>query len=135
MADAARALYGDGPTSILGNAAQTAYGGGSNLENASSELSLNDQERNLYNHHLANLAKGGVRNADGTTSTALATTVGFGDKTYVIPTVWDNKIVSVDEAVKRARAKGIDSFPSYKTKEEANSRYMQMHKYMEGDIK
>ena len=93
------------------------------------------QERSLYAHHRANLAKGGVKNDDGSTSTVRAVTVGFGDKTYVIPTVWDNKLLSVDEAIAKAKAKGIDTFPSYGSPEEAKSRYDQLHSVMEADIR
>jgi len=98
-------------------------------------MKLTSAEKSLYRHHLANLNKGGVKNADGSTSTVLAKTVGFGDKTYVLPTVWDNKIVDLDTAIKNARAKGLDSFPSYGSPEEAKARYMQMHDFMEGDIR
>jgi len=54
-------------------------------------------------------------------------------KTYVLPTVWDNQIVSPDEAVKRAHARGLDKWPSYKTEDEASKRYDAMHGYMEQD--
>lgn len=127
---AADALYPNGPRVALGNEEAD-----SNLDNATSEMRLTKQEQNLYQHHLDNRDKGGVKNPDGSTSTLLATTVGFDDKTYVIPTIWDNKKLSADEAKKRALAKGIDHFPSYDNREEATSRYMKMHDYMEGDLR
>jgi len=107
----------------------------SNFYNADEQLKLSPAEKHLYKHHLGNLHMGGVHNDDGTTSTALAKTFGFGDRTYLIPTVWDNKIVGDDEAVRRAQKQGVDYFPSYKTREEAFSRYMDMHKFMDGDIR
>jgi hypothetical protein len=103
------------------------------FERAKSELKLTPQEEYLYQHHLANLAKGGVRNPDGSVSTIFNITAEIEGKTYVLPTVWDNQIVSPDEAVKRAHARGLDKWPSYKTEDEASKRYDAMHGYMEQD--
>jgi hypothetical protein len=104
------------------------------LEQATEDMGLNKQEQYLYNHHLDNLAKGGVQNDDGSTSTLLAATVGVDDKTYVIPTVWDNKIVSVDEGFERAKKVGIDKFPSYDSEAVARGRYDAMHNYIAKDL-
>ena len=108
---------------------------GTNYDHASSNLSLNEQERKVYLHHLNNLHKGGVKNEDGTTSTFRAITAGIGDKTYVLPTVWNNKIVSNEQAIKRAKMEGLDNYPSYPSHEQALKRYMQIHDYMEGDLR
>jgi hypothetical protein len=102
---------------------------------ATQNMGLNEQEQNLYQHHLDNLDKGGVKDNKGGTSTLLAITAGFGSKTYVIPTVWDNQIVSQDQAIANAKKKGLDTFPSYDDRNEATSRYMEMHKYMDTDVK
>lgn len=101
---------------------------------AKSEMKLNPQEEALYRRHLKNLTgPGGVDNPDGSRSTLFEITAGFGDRTYVLPTVWDGKILKPDEAIKRARAEGLDKFPSYGSPEEAEARYNQMHSYMEQD--
>lgn len=108
---------------------------GSNYDHANSNLRLNQQERNVYMHHLRNLNRGGVQNDDGTTSTYRAITAGFGDKTYVLPTVWNNKIVSNERAMALAKQEGLDKFPSYSNPDVALKRYMQIHDYMEGDLR
>lgn len=104
-----------------------------NMMAADTAMKLTPQEKSLYNHHLDNLGAGGVQNADGTTSSLLATTIEVGGKTYVIPTVWDNKIVPVDDAVARARKRGFDKFPSYPNQAAAEARYKMLHDFMERD--
>jgi hypothetical protein len=101
---------------------------------ATKKMGLNEQEQFLYQHHLDNLAKGGVPSAGGKTSTILGITVGQDDKTSVIPTVWDNKVVSPDQAIANADKVGWDKFPSYDSREEAFNRYSQMHDYMDKDM-
>jgi hypothetical protein len=100
---------------------------------ATKEMGLNEQEQFLYQHHLDNLAKGGVPSTSGKISTTLAITVGQDDKTYVIPTVWNNKVVSKDQAIANADKAGFDKFPSYDSRDEATTRYFQMHDYMDKD--
>ena len=100
---------------------------------AMQELGLTPQEQFIYRHHLANLARGGVRQPNGDISTFLNITAGLGGRTYVLPTVWDNAIVSEDEAIRRARSAGLENFPSYGSVEEAEKRYQAMHGYMERD--
>jgi hypothetical protein len=107
---------------------------------ATKEMNLNEQEQFLYQHHLDNFAKGGVSSAGGTkTSSLLAITVGSADKsdpkTYVVPTIWDNKVLSKDEAIQRADDLGLEKFPSYDSREQANARYSQMHRYMDEDMR
>lgn len=105
-------------------------------ERAQAAMDLNPQERSLYERHLSNLnSKGGVDNPDGSRSSLYATTVGFGDKTYVIPTVREGKILSSDDAIAAAKKDGVDNFPSYNSVDEAKKRYMQMHDFMEEDTK
>ena len=47
-----------------------------------------------------------VHNADDSISTVRSITVGFGDKTYVLPTVIGDKIVSNKEAIKHFKDTG-----------------------------
>jgi hypothetical protein len=96
-------------------------------------LRMTPQEQYAYRHHLSNLDRGGVPHDNGSLSSFLNITVGFGDKTYLIPTVWDNKIVSEDEAIRRARASGLNNWPSYPSLDAANARYNAIHGYMERD--
>jgi hypothetical protein len=103
------------------------------LDAAKAELKLTPQEEHAYEHHLRNLNMGGVRQPNGQVSTFLDTTVTFGNRTYILPTVWDNKIVSEDEAIRRARADGLDKWPSYPSEQAAEKRYNQLHGYMERD--
>jgi hypothetical protein len=110
---------------------RTAY-----MQQAEDELKLNPAERALYRRHLTNLhGKGGVDNEDGTRSTLYQTTVQLGNKTYLIPTVWDGKVLPVREAVDRVRQVGWDKFPAYATLAEAEKRYDQLHTYMQLDTK
>jgi len=103
------------------------------LDAADRELKLSPQEKNLYQGHLKNLTSaGGVDNPDGSRSTVLATSVESEGRTYMIPTVYDGKIVSGDEAWKRAKGH-LDDFPSYASQAEAKARYDKMHTFMEQD--
>ena len=106
-----------------------------NLEAANEAMSLSKQERDLYTRHLNNLyGNGGVDNPDGSRSTLYQSTVNGPDgKVYSIPTVWNGKILDPKDAVARVEKEGWDKFPSYDSVEEAESRYQEMHKYMEKD--
>lgn len=104
-----------------------------NFAAARAELKLTPQEQYAYKHHLGNLDRGGVPHEDGSLSSFLNITVGMDGKTYVLPTVWDNQIVSPEEAIQRARTGGIDKWPSYPSEEAAQARYDAIHKYMERD--
>jgi hypothetical protein len=100
---------------------------------ASRELKLTPQEQYAYKHHLGNLDRGGVPHPNGSLSSFLNRTFRFGDRSYVLPTVWDNRVVSDHEAVRRARASGLDNWPSYPSDEAADARYNEIHSYMERD--
>lgn len=105
-----------------------------NFEAAKTEMNLTPQEQALYQRHLTNLSgPGGVDNADGSRSTLLQTTIEANGKTYNIPTVWGGKILSGQEAIAKAKAEGLDKFPSYPDEATAEARYQQMHAYMEKD--
>jgi len=110
-----------------------------NLAAADAALNLTAEERALYQRHLTNLAKGGVKNPDGSTSTLFQTSFEQNGKTYNIPTVWPDasgklSIIPPEEAIKRANAEGLQKFPSYGSEDEAEARYEAMHKFMERDI-
>jgi hypothetical protein len=106
----------------------------SNLLAATDMLKLNPQEMALYQRHIANLTgSGGVDHPNGDRSTIYQSSVERGGKTYNIPTVWDGKILPVDEAIKRVAAEGWDKFPSYKDENQAETRYQQMHSFMDED--
>lgn len=93
-------------------------------------LKMTPQEKYAFQHHLDNLARGGVRQPNGDISTYLGSSFTIDGRVYMLPQVWDNMIVSPQEAVKRAKAVGLDKWPSYKTVKEADSRYMQIHMFM-----
>lgn len=106
-----------------------------NFNQANKDMHLSAQEQYLYNEHLNNLwGPGGVDNEDGSRSTLYNTTVNVGGKERVLPTVWDGAKHTPSEAVERAKQKGLDNYPSYKTVQEAESRYHKMHDYMEKDV-
>jgi hypothetical protein len=98
-------------------------------------LKLTPQEENVYRHHLGNLWRGGVPMQGGGIASFRSITVGVDGKTYVIPTVWYNQIVSNDEALKHAHALGMNNWPAYDSEEEAERRYQEMHRYMDADTK
>lgn len=104
------------------------------LRAAQKELRLTPQEQDLYKRHLTNLwTPGGVDNPDGSRSTLYQAVVEGPGGFHSVPTVWDGAIVSPEEAARRAAKIGWDKFPAYKTPDEADARYSQMHDYMDRD--
>jgi hypothetical protein len=117
----------------LGNARDTNQ---SNFAAATQTMSLTPQEQALYQRHLTNLyGPGGVTNANGSRSTLFQASVEHEGKTYNIPTVWDGKILPVDQALKRVEAEGWDKFPAYSSEQEAETRYQRMHAFMDEDTR
>ena len=105
-----------------------------NRDAAHAAMNFSPQEMALYNRHLDNLyGSGGVTNPDGSRSSLYQITTEIEGKNYVLPTVWDGKILNSDEAIARAKEEGLDMFPSYATEDEAEARYQQMHDFMEKD--
>lgn len=106
------------------------------IEQAHKDLQLTPQERGLYQRHLDNLnGSGKVVHDDGSISTLYQMSVqGPGNMTYNIPSVYEGKIVQPDEAMQRASQQGWHNFPAYATPEIAESRYQQMHSYMDQDV-
>lgn len=111
-----------------------------NFNAAHEALKMTAEEQDLYRRHLENLGAGGVKNADGSTSTLFQTSFEQNGKVYNIPTVWQTSagkpvIVPPQQAIKLANMEGIDKFPSYPSTDAAEARYEEMHKFMERDIK
>jgi hypothetical protein len=128
-------LYPQGPEDQLGNRLQ-------NYNAAVKSLNLSDTEKALYKRHLTNLwGPGGVNNPptagnpNASRSTLYAMTVDHNGKTYIIPSVYDGKILSEDEAKQRALKDGMDQFPSYDSPEKAKASYDRMHSFMEEDTR
>jgi hypothetical protein len=96
---------------------------------------LTPQEQNLVEHHLDNLyGPGKVITPSGNVSSVLQAVVdGPGGRYYNIPTVWDGKALTVDEATDRAAKAGWNKWPSYATPEQADLRYEWMHDLMAKD--
>jgi spore germination cell wall hydrolase CwlJ-like protein len=128
--------------------------GNSHADEAQSTLNLNPQERALYDRHVNNLnGPGGVdnppdeNNPQGSRSTVYVAVQEHNGRFYNIPTVWNGKRevekytrpngTSLDvpnkAALDNVEKAGWDNFPSYRTPEEADARYAQMHKYMDKD--
>lgn len=97
------------------------------------EPQLNTQEQYLVDHHRQNLQRP-VQNEDGTHSTLRAGTFTFDDKTYVLPTIWNSKQLTADESVEKAKAAGLDNFPSYGSVDEAKARYDRIHDVIANDV-
>ena len=101
---------------------------------ARDELKMTPQELQMYGRHLGNLrGPGGVDHPDGSRSTLMNMGVELGGKYYNLPRVYDGKILSPDDAIAKAQGLGLENFPSYKNREEAESRYNELHKFMEKD--
>lgn len=92
------------------------------------------QEEFLYQHHARNLMSGGKVLNPNSISTIKQLTAEFDGMHYNLPTVWDGKVLGDDESIKRAKGVGLQNFPSYKTPEEAQRKYDEMHSFMEGDV-
>jgi hypothetical protein len=125
------------------------------LKEADEALGLTQQEGDLYRMHLMNLhGSGGVDNTDdqgnvvSRSSLYQATEQGPDGRWYNIPTVWGGKKevepwtnpatgqvhdIPNATALENVRRMGWDRFPSYRSPEEADARYEQMHQFMERD--
>ena len=67
-----------------------------------------------------------VHNPDGSISTVRSITVGFGDKTYVLPTVVGGKVVSNREAIDHFRQTG-EHLGAFGKREEADAYAQRLH--------
>jgi len=78
---------------------------------------------------------GKVVHPNGDISTLYQMSVeGPGGMTYNIPSVYEGRILPPAQAVQRAEQYGWNFFPSYKTPQEAEQRYQQMHQYFDQDM-
>jgi hypothetical protein len=109
----------------------------SHLDEAERALSLTPEERALYLRHLNNFyGAGGVDNPNGSRSSLYQMTImGPDGRAYVVPTVWNGRIVSDRDALRHniETAGGLPAFPSYGSVDEAERRYQQMHDFMDRD--
>ena len=105
------------------------------LRAAQKDMRLTPAEQDLYKRHLTNLwTPSGVDNPEGSRSTLYQMVEqGPDGRFYNLPTVWDGAILAPDEALQKVDETGWDKFPAYKTPEEADARYRQMHDYMDRD--
>jgi hypothetical protein len=67
-----------------------------------------------------------VHNPDGSISTVRSITVGFGDKTYVLPTVVGGKVVSNQEAIDHFRQTG-EHLGAFDRQEDADAYAQRLH--------
>jgi hypothetical protein len=105
------------------------------MSRAISDLKLSPQEQRLYEHHLNNLnGDGKVVHPNGDISTLYQTILYGSDGLYHnVPTVWNGKILHPQDAGRLAEQIGWSEFPGYTSPEIAESRYQQMHKYIDED--
>lgn len=103
-----------------------------------SEMKLTPQEQFLYQWHVNNITgkNGGksFKQPNGATSTVLQMIEPVNGKWYSIPSVWDGKPHTEDQAYDHAEKIGWEKFPSYATQDAGQKRYDQMHAYMERDV-
>lgn len=107
-----------------------------NYNAAQSALSMTPQEQALYKRHLDNLwGSGGVDNPDGSRSSLYQmSTPGPDGQIYNIPTIYNGqKLLAPGQALGRAEAQGLGNFPAYPSFDAAESRYDQMHQFMDKD--
>lgn len=86
----------------------------------------------ITRHHLQNLANSSfVRQKDGKVNTVLTTTIEANGKTYLVPTVFDGKILkantrdSIQKLLRKAISTGV--FEVFKTRAEADAFDKQIH--------
>ena len=72
------------------------------------EPKLTEEEKGYVQYSQDRLNDGSaIQNEDGSISTVRGTIVNMDGKETLIPTVWDGKILSTEDAVKRAKESGI----------------------------
>jgi hypothetical protein len=104
------------------------------MAEADATMDLSPEEKFLYNTHLQNLnGTGKIVHPDGSISSLLQMSFEQDGKFYNIPTVWGGKQLDPVDAIKAARAVGLDRFPSYKSEDEAEARYEALHHFLERD--
>ena len=93
----------------------------------------------LYQHHARELARGGVRNSDGSVSTVYGMTApDESGRHRMLPTVWDGQILPPDAAYDRARMNGLWRYPGSFSPTRTLHNYMNdldQHPRMEEDVR
>jgi hypothetical protein len=127
-----------------------------NLPQAQAAMNLSPQEQAFYMRHITNLyGPGGVDNAptpeepSGSRSTVYASVEPHNGRFSIVPTVWDGQIqtqrwqrpsdgkqfdIPNSTALKNVEQAGWGTFPSYSNPQEAESRYLNLHQYMDRDV-
>jgi hypothetical protein len=104
------------------------------LSLADRNLRLNRRETRLYERHLDNLyGSGGVDDGLGGRATLLSDIVSEGGRHYIVPRIWDGKVLSSSEALKMARKESLRRLPAYSSKAKAEARLRDIHEYMDMD--
>ena len=94
------------------------------MPNNNASINMDDRDDRLVAHHYNNIATGNsVLNENGSLSTIRSTSVGINGRTYVLPTVWEGKIVDVETAINNAKNAegGLNSWPNFPDTEEGIS--------------
>ena len=88
----------------------------------------------IFRHHQRNLNEGTfVKNEDGSISTVYTTIMGDGEYEYLIPQVWDGKILNPEAAWQRAMQSGID-WPRQPSGEEGVKKLEELDKVLHEDM-
>jgi hypothetical protein len=94
------------------------------MPNNNASINMDDRDDRLVAHHYNNIATGNsVLNENGSLSTIRSTSVGINGRTYVLPTVWEGKIVDIETAINNAKNAegGLSSWPNFPDTEEGIS--------------
>jgi len=92
---------------------------------------LRPDERRLIDYHRANLAKGGIKDGNRTT-TFRGTRIDFDDGTMYAPTYFNGKVHETkDDIVNHAKKTGL--YAMYPTPKEANNAEYKLHQIMSRD--
>ena len=88
----------------------------------------------IFRHHQRNLDEGTfVENEDGSISTVYTTIMGDGEYEYLIPQVWDGKILSPEAAFQRAMESGVD-WPRQPSGEEGVKKLEELDRVLHEDM-
>ncbi len=99
-----------------------------NFKAAVKDLKLTHRERNLYQRHLNSMG------TEGGESGLLPIVVNHGKRFYLVPTLWNGKRLSPDEAELAAKKIGLRNFPQYRTEAQAEARYKAISPYIDKDF-
>jgi hypothetical protein len=84
----------------------------------------------VLEHHYRNIAEGkAVKNKDGSMSTVYTMQIDVNGVPTLIPSVWDGKILSEEDATKRALGSGV-RWPTRETHEQLRAYDVELHKEM-----